>query len=324
MDIPATKTTQRFYGVTDVWQVSTLCRSQKKGFVAVRFVRISYVLASPSIVILTSTFNHLPKEDYLADKNAAGKRKAASESDEESEEDMATAATPKSTKKAAKPTPAKTPTKTPTEEDVENLADEVEKKLKVNSWYKVDRTQAFAILACVVPDIGGLRYVYIRIELVGSVNEHMIESSITEDGTRVIVKLKQRKGGELVKSSHSQRRYGLEDGHPLLVALRQVERAYGEVHEEVEETVTINMPFRVDTRGFYDPIDETDVLDLGIFPLPRTEHNPVPNAPKPSTKLLHLWCEEHDKPKMKQDVKSTSYFDSPSPPPSPPDSTMGH
>jgi hypothetical protein len=97
-----------------------------------------------------------------------------------------------------------------------------------------------------------------------------------------------------------------------LLAMKQIHHFHGELNEESESVLIVDLPFRCDTRGFYDPINkEQNELDLGIFPLPNAKEQ-TRHAPLPSTRFLHLMCQELVKPKVEQKTKTRSYF---SPPP---------
>ena len=70
----------------------------------------------------------------------------------------------------------------------------------------------------------------------------------------------------------------------------------------------VKLPFACKIHGFYDPIDdEDDTLDLGIYALDYTSDNLVADAPPPSTKFQNLFCEEKNKPKVKQKMATKSY-----------------
>jgi hypothetical protein len=100
--------------------------------------------------------------------------------------------------------------------------------------------------------------------------------------------------------------------HPIYAQMMHIHRYNREANEEEEVTLSVDLPFRCDPRGFYDPIkDDEWFIDLGIFPLRCTKKNVIPGAPSPSTKFLHLVCEELVKPKVDQKLKASSYFPSP-------------
>ena len=124
-----------------------------------------------------------------------------------------------------------------------------------------------------------------------------------------------RKGGELTNPVHCMTQYYgekiLSTNQPLYVTMLQIHRFNCEANEEQERTLTVDLPFRCDPRGFFDPIKkDEDWLDLGIFPLVPDPDDPnvapVANAPPPSTKLLHLVCEELVKAKVVQKTKAKS------------------
>jgi hypothetical protein len=86
--------------------------------------------------------------------------------------------------------------------------------------------------------------------------------------------------------------------------------------ESKESILTLNLPFRCDPIGFYDPIkNEQSDLDLGIFPLPDSEEQ-ASSFPPPSTRFLHVMCKELVKATVKQKTRTRSYF-SPKRTPSP-------
>ena len=103
-----------------------------------------------------------------------------------------------------------------------------------------------------------------------------------------------------------------EQTHPLYMAMQQIHHFQGEAFKEEERKVVVELPFHCNLSGFFDPIrNDQDVLDLGIFPLPDV-HPPLDcNAPVPSTKFLHLMCEELSKAKVKQKMRTCSYFSPP-------------
>lgn len=98
--------------------------------------------------------------------------------------------------------------------------------------------------------------------------------------------------------------------------MAQIHRFHGESNEESDTVLIVDLPFRCDPQGFYDPInEEQNELDLGIFPMPDVQER-ARNAPPPSTRFLHVMCEELVKAKVKQKTKTRSYFNfTPSPRP---------
>jgi hypothetical protein len=143
----------------------------------------------------------------------------------------------------------------------------------------------------------------------------MIKSSFINDGDTALITIKFRKGGELTNPAHCLTQYAESDSittHPLYTTMMQIHRFNGEANAEGEVTLTVDLPFRCESRGFYDPIkDDQGFLDLGIFPLLPTIENIIPHAPLPSTKFLHLVCEELAKAKLEQKTRTRSYFPSP-------------
>ena len=100
--------------------------------------------------------------------------------------------------------------------------------------------------------------------------------------------------------------------HPLYMAHQRIHRFTTDEQEE-RRTIVINLPFPCSMTGFIDPLrgnataDELrQTYDLGVFPLPNQVR--AKNAPAPSTKFLHLSCEEIHKPKIEQVARSRSYF----------------
>lgn len=182
----------------------------------------------------------LTTEAYIADEGKGGKRKKESKvadegttSDEEDEdkdeagEEQETGAKmpAKKTVKAPMPkTPPKPPTTPPTakgdEDDVDGLADDVQANLNLNAWYKVDRSQEFAIVACVFPDPKTqTRYVYIRVELTGSIESSQVKARLIKDGDAAEITIKFQKGGELTNPEHClvqfQDVHNFDAAHPL-------------------------------------------------------------------------------------------------------------
>jgi hypothetical protein len=274
----------------------------------------------------------LTTEAYLADEDKAGKRKASQEqaesisSDEEDEDEeageeagekMPAAAKTKKTPKAMPKTPPKpAPAAKGDEDDVDGLADAVQASLNLNSWYKIDRSQEFPYFACVFPDPKTqTRYVYIRVELVGSIESSHVQAKIVEDGDAAEFTVKFQKGGELTNPEHCRVQFmdvlDFDETHPLYVSVKQIHRFHGESKEESVGVLIVPLPFRCDSQGFYDPInEEQNELDLGIFPLPRVKEH-TRNAPPPSTRFLHVICEELAKAKVEQKTKTRSYFTPP-------------
>lgn len=270
-----------------------------------------------------STFFATPG-DYLQDKSAGGKRKAAEEAEEEddSDDDSDEEDTMPAKKPAAKGTPKtpKTPKTPANDKDIDDIVDRVQSQLDLGSWYMVDRNQHFGIMALVFTNPSNqTRYVHIRVELIGSIKAEHIEASMTEDGASAKIKVKFPRGGELTNPMHLLCRYpNMTDDHPLYGKMRDVHRFYGEANEKKEEEVVIKLPFPCVPHGFYDPIEENDeFLDLGVFPLeddPTEVSSPASNSsgagegpPAPSTKFLFLYCEEQKKAKIEQKTQQRAY-----------------
>jgi hypothetical protein len=236
-------------------------------------------------------------ETYLADKGKAGKRGKSSEEaekaslDEKDEEDeagadeadkmMPASASKKKTPKAAPKATAvqKTPN-APTakgDDDVNRLADDVQASLNLNSWYKIDRSQEFSIFACVFPDLQSqMRYVYIQVELVGSIESSQVKARIVRYGDAAEVTIKFQKGGELTNPEHCLvqfvDKFDFDVGHPLFLAMNQIHCFHGKLNEESEIVLIVDLPFRYNTQGFNDLInEEQNEFNLGIFPLPNAK-----------------------------------------------------
>jgi hypothetical protein len=281
----------------------------------------------------------LTTEAYLADEDKAGKRKASQEQAEntsldeedkdeeagkEAGEKMPAAAKTKKTPKAMPKTPPKPPTTAPTakgdEDDVDGLADDVQANLNLNAWYKIDHSQEFAIVACIFPDPKmQTRYVYIRVKLTGSIESSQVKARLIKDGDATKSTVNFQKGGKLTNPKHCLVQFqdvlDFDVNHPLYLAMAQIHRFHGKSKEESETILIVNLPFRCDTQGFYDPInEEQNDLNLGIFPLPNAQER-AHNAPPPSTRFLHVMCEELVKAKLKQKTKTRSYFTPPRPTP---------
>jgi hypothetical protein len=254
-------------------------------------------------------------EDFLEDKSLGGKRKADAEVDsdkDDSLEDLNMAKKPQGTPKTPK-APVK-------DDDIDDLADKVQSQVNLGSWFVVDRTQNFGDLAVVFTNPKNkIRYVHIRIEVVGSIDDSQVEASITEDGKYAQVQVKFPRGGELTNPAHLLVRYPyMDELHPLYQAMSTAHRFYGEANEMKVEGLRIELPFTCDSHGFYDPIDEDDeFLDLGVYPLDLKSSNSGGGGPPPSTKLLSLFCEEQKKARLEQKTRQRSFFPSPSPGQSP-------
>ena len=80
------------------------------------------------------------------------------------------------------------------------------------------------------------------------------------------------------------------------MAMWQIHCFQGEEFEEEERKIVVELPFCCNPSRFFDPRirNDQDVLDT-IFPLPDVCPPLDCNAPVPSTKFLHLMCEEFSK-----------------------------
>ena len=97
--------------------------------------------------------------------------------------------------------------------------------------------------------------------------------------------------------------------HPLYVSLKQVHHFHSEAKDEEEYSLNMHLPFHCDLHGFYDPIHlDQDFINLGIFPLPNCLDDTPEHVSPPSTKFLHLICEELAKFKLEQRTQTCSYF----------------
>ena len=121
--------------------------------------------------------------------------------------------------------------------------------------------------------------------------------------------------GKLTNPEHVLTHYlRMNESHPLYLAMSAIHHFYGEANEKKEEELLVKLPFTCDPHGFFDPIDGDDeFLDLGIFPLALMPTNLAAGEPAPSTKFLHLFCEEQKKAKLEQRAQQHSYFRTPSP-----------
>jgi hypothetical protein len=175
----------------------------------------------------------------------------------------------------------------------------------------MDRTQHIPVFGYVfVNPRSNVRFVRLILEPYGSITESMLEASISQDGMEAIVKITFEGGtGEIMNAKHTEKRYpNVGPFHHFIVSMKQAARFYSERHENEEVFVKVKLPFACEIHGFYDPIDDVDdFLDLGIFSLDHTSDNIVANAPPPSTKFLNLFCEEKNKPKVKQKMNTKSY-----------------
>jgi hypothetical protein len=186
------------------------------------------------------------------------------------------------------------------EDEVAILANHLKSTgIDLETWHSIDRT----------PD-SYVRYVFIRIEFVGSTTSGKINAAIVDDGNAVEVEVKISRGGELTNPDHLLTMYGdqIHTDHPIYQAQMCIKRFTTDNIEE-HRMIRINLPFTCSTAGFIDPLhDETDqeTYDLGIFPL--YNQSSSEDAPDPSTKFLHLSCEEIHKPKIEQSAHNFSFF----------------
>ena len=168
----------------------------------------------PCLCDSLNSFLCLKTESYLKDQGITGKHKATSDESKESLEDSGNedeeeavtkdddddAKMPAKMKKA---TPAKKPTKTAAKtktpkakqdsdgDDIDGLAEAVQKNLNLNAWFKIDHSQDFPIFTCVFAQPATqTRYVYIRIELVGSVQDEHVHTKLIKEGDVAEVTIK--------------------------------------------------------------------------------------------------------------------------------------
>ena len=199
------------------------------------------------------------------------------------------------------------------EDDVDALANHMESTgIGLETWHSIDRTQEYSSFANVWTDpTTSIRYVFIRIEFVGSTTSQMVKASFIKKGNAVEVEVKIRRGGELTNPAHLIVMYDwMTVDHPLYMAHARIHRFTTDQQEE-RRTIVINLPFPCCMTGFIDPLhgNNTELrqtYDLGVFPLPNQVR--AKNAPAPSTKFLHLSCEEIHKPKIEQVATSRSFF----------------
>ena len=200
------------------------------------------------------------------------------------------------------------------EDDVDALANHMESTgIGLETWHSIDRTQEYSSFANVWTDpTTSIRYVFIRIEFVGSTTSQMVKASFIKKGNAVEVEVKIRRGGELTNPAHLIVMYDwMTVDHPLYMAHARIHRFTTDQQEE-RRTIVINLPFPCSMTGFIDPLRGLDdevlrqTYDLGIFPL--KDQVRARNAPAPSTKFLHLSCEEIHKPKIEQVARSRSFF----------------
>jgi hypothetical protein len=148
-----------------------------------------------------------------------------------------------------------------------------------------------------------------------------VKARLINDGDTAEITVKFQKGGELTNLKHCLVQFQdvptFSTDHPLYLAMAQIHRFHVESKESI---LTVHLPFRCDPQGFfYDPInDQQNDLDLGIFPLTNSEEQ-ASSFPPPSTRFLHVMCEELVKATVKQKTKTRSYFSPPRPPASPDD-----
>ena len=200
------------------------------------------------------------------------------------------------------------------EDDVDALANHMESTgIGLETWHSIDRTQEYSSFANVWTDpTTSIRYVFIRIEFVGSTTSQMVKASFIKKGNAVEVEVKIRRGGELTNPAHLIVMYDwMTIDHPLYMAHARIHRFTTDQQEE-RRTIVINLPFPCSMTGFIDPLRGLDdevlrqTYDLGIFPL--EDQVRARNAPAPSTKFLHLSCEEIHKPKIEQVARSQNFF----------------
>ena len=277
-------------------------------------------------------------DTYLKDQGLTGKCKAEEgasddneddkeeDDDDEEEDNDSDNDDDKMPAKMKKATPAKKPTKTAAKpktpkakqdsdgDDFDGLVEAFQKNLNLNAWFKIDQSQDFPIFAFVFAQLATqTRYVYIRIELVGSVQDEHVHAKLIKEGDVAEITIKIRKGGELTNPDHALVQFAdtllFEENHLLYMARQQIHHFQGEAFKEEERKIVVELPFHCNPSGFFDPIrNDQDVLDLGIFPLPNVRPPLDCNAPAPSTKFLHLMCEELSKAKVEQRMRTCSYF----------------
>jgi hypothetical protein len=198
------------------------------------------------------------------------------------------------------------------EDEVEILANHMKSTgIDLETWHSIDRTQEASSFAHVWTDPDSyVRYVFIRIEFVGSTTSGKVNAAIVDIGNAVEVEVKISRGGELTNPEHLLTMYGdqIDMDHPIYQAQMRIKRFTMDMNEE-RRVIRINLPFTCSTAGFIDPLrdqSEHETYDLGIFPL--YNQSSSEDAPDPSTKFLYLSCEEIHKPRVEQCARSFSFF----------------
>jgi hypothetical protein len=209
----------------------------------------------------------------------------------------------------------KTPKAPAKDKEVDDLADQVQSQVNLGSWFMVDCNQHFGVMAIAFTNPANkMCCIHICTEFVGGINSDHIEASMSEDGDCVKINVKFPHGGELTNPKHVLTHCedsGMDELHLLCLAVSNVHHFCGEANEKKEEELLIKLPFTCDPHGFCDPVEHNDVfLDLGIFLLDATA---AEGKPAPSTKFLHLFCEEQKKAKLQQKTQQHSHFKTPSP-----------
>lgn len=155
-----------------------------------------------------------------------------------------------------------------------------------------------------------VHFVRLILEPYGNITKSMLKASISQDGIETIVKITFEGGtSEIMNPKHMEERYpNVGPFHHFIVSMKQAARFYSERYEKEEVFVKVKLPFAHEIHGFYDPFDDRDeVLDLGIYSLDYSNDNIVGDVPPASTKFLNLFCEEKNKPKVKQKMNTKAY-----------------
>lgn len=212
------------------------------------------------------------------------------------------------------PTPSRTAKAKASNNDARNDPDVEVKDLaaKMKTGMELSSVGIVDMWVFTDPDTN-VRYAAICVELCGLIEGKMLKSKFDDDGTSITITCKYQRGGQLTNPDHLVSLYG--EGiktHPIYIHLKELNRFHLEsVEEEEEKSLVIELPFPCNTAGFYDPIrDDDSQVSLGTFPLPHIRAMLAP-APAPSTKLLHLICEELKKEKKKQAMVEECYFTAP-------------
>ena len=148
--------------------------------------------------------------------------------------------------------------------------------------------------------------------MLGSISSSMVNAQLTRDGKSVDITVNFHDGGELTNPMHCLAQYcthnpdgtytmHVDETHPMYRRCHLINRHENELLRVHPKVLTIQLPFECKSAGFIDPIlgGQQAEYDFDVFPLP-AGHLQIPNAPVPTTKFLHVVCEEKNSPLIMQ------------------------